>query len=301
MKKLTMYLILSFGFSIIGGLVIYFGNLMPNKELTLLGTAIVALFIMPAPAYSVIIIEKFDFKKIIADYNVNLNKHVLIDTLKITIIFLLSISILFLLIVYLISLFNSELGHLSSVTELNETWLNILKSKGAKASKPLGLTPIVLLIVGILGSLFAGFTINGLFAFGEELGWRGLMDKELGHFSFLKKNLIIGTIWGLWHSPMIVQGFNFPNYPLIGCLFMCFLCISMSFVFSYAKQLSDSTITPSILHGAFNALATILAFLVITSNIFIGSILGLAGIVAILLTYLSIKLFLKYPLAQSFN
>jgi uncharacterized protein len=293
MKKLTTYLILSFGFSIIGGLVIYFGNLMPNKELTLLGTAIVALFIMPAPAYSVMIIEKFNFKKIIADYNVILNKHILIDTLKITTIFLLSISILFLLIVYLISLFNSELSHLSSATELNETWLNTLKSKGATTLKPLGLTPIMLLIVGILGSLCAGFTINGLFAFGEELGWRGFMDKELAHFSFLKKNLIIGTIWGLWHSPMIIQGFNFPNYPLIGCLFMCFLCISMSFIFSYAKQLSGSTITPSILHGSFNALATILAFLVTTSNVLIGSIIGLAGVMAILLTYLSIKFFLK--------
>jgi uncharacterized protein len=293
MKKLTQFLILAFGFSIIGGWVIYFGNLMPNKQLTGVGTAIIAFFIMPAPAYSVMILEQFNFKKITADYNLFLNKKVFLDTAKIVPFFLIAFSILFLSIVYLISLFNPEISHLNSATELNDAFLNILKTKGVTTSKLLGIQPISLLLLGILGGFFAGFTINGLFALGEELGWRGLMDKELSHFSFIKKNIIIGTIWGLWHAPMVIQGYNFPDFPLIGCLFMCFLCIPMSFIFSYSKQLTNSTFTPSVLHGAFNAVGGVFALLVATSNMLIGSIVGLAGSAGILLTFFVFKFFFK--------
>ncbi len=284
---------LAFAFSIIGGLIIYFGNLMPNKELTALGTAIIAFFIMPAPAYSVIILERFNFTKIIEDYNLVLNKKVVFDTVKIVAFFLIFFSILFLLMVYLISLFNPQLSHLNSATELNDALLAILKTKGVTTSKFLGIQPVMLLFLGIIGGFLAGFTINGLFALGEELGWRGFMDKELSHFSFVKKNIIIGTIWGLWHSPMVIQGYNFPDFPLLGCLFMCFLCIPMSFVFSYAKQCTNSTLTPSVLHGAFNGMAGVFALLVSTSNMLLGSIVGLTGSVAILLTFFAFKFFFK--------
>jgi uncharacterized protein len=293
MKKLTQFLILSFAFSIIGGLVIYFGNLMPNKELTGLGTAIIALFIMPAPAYSVLIMEQCNFNKIMTDYSVVINKQVFIKTLKITSVFIFSFSILLPFIVYLISLINPQLSHLSSATELNDALLNLLKTKGVTTSKMLGLKPVYLLLLSIIAGFIAGFTINGLFAFGEELGWRGFMDKELSHFAFFKKNIIIGITWGLWHSPMILQGYNFPDYPLLGCVFMCLLCIAMSFVFSYAKQYTNSTITPSVLHGAFNGLAPSFVLLITTSNMLLGGIVGLAGVVAILLTFWVIKFFFK--------
>jgi uncharacterized protein len=293
MKKLTYFLILAFGFSIVGGWVIFFGNLMPNKELTGLGTALVAFFIMPAPAYSVMILEGFNFKKITADYSLVLNKKIFIDTAKIVAFFLIAFSVLFLSVVYLISVFNPQISHLNSAVELNETLLNTLKTKGVTTSKFLGIQPIMLLILGILGGFFAGFTINGLFALGEELGWRGFMDKELSHFSFIKKNLIIGTTWGLWHAPMIVQGYNFPDSPWLGCVFMCLLCIPMSFIFSYSKQVTNSTFTPSVLHGAFNAVAGVFALLVATSNMLLGSIVGLAGCAGILLTFFATKFFFK--------
>jgi uncharacterized protein len=301
MKKLTQFLFLSFAFSIIGGLVIYFAHLMPNKALTGLGTVLVALFIMPAPAYSVLIIARFNFNKLMTDYGVVLSKEIIINTVKIAGIFVLSFSILMPLIVYLISLINPQLSHLSSATELNDALLNLLKTKGVTTSKVLGLQPIFLLLLSIIAGFFAGFTVNGLFAFGEELGWRGFMDKELAHFSFLKKNIIIGITWGLWHSPMILQGYNFPDNPLLGCVFMCLFCIAMSFVFSYAKQLTNSTITPSVLHGAFNGLAPSFVLLITTSNMLLGGILGLAGIVAILLTFLIIKLVMRPQLTPLSN
>ncbi len=39
-------------------------------------------------------------------------------------------------------------------------------------------------------ALVAGFTVNGLFAFGEEYGWRGWLADELAPLGAVRANLI---------------------------------------------------------------------------------------------------------------
>jgi membrane protease YdiL (CAAX protease family) len=67
-----------------------------------------------------------------------------------------------------------------------------------------------------LASLFVGPTINGIFGFGEEFGWRGYLLPKLIPLGKIKAYIILGVIWGLWHAPLIVVGFNYPGYPFIG-------------------------------------------------------------------------------------
>ena len=61
------------------------------------------------------------------------------------------------------------------------------------------------------GALLAGFTINGLFAFGEEYGWRGWLADELRPLGAFWANVITGVLWGLWHAPLILLGFNYGD------------------------------------------------------------------------------------------
>ena len=35
--------------------------------------------------------------------------------------------------------------------------------------------------------------------------------------------LIYGALWGLWHAPIIVGGYNYPGYPVLGVIMMCAL------------------------------------------------------------------------------
>jgi len=58
--------------------------------------------------------------------------------------------------------------------------------------------------LSLLQGLIAGVTINAVFGFGEELGWRGLLQKELGFMGFWKSSLTIGLVWGIWHAPIIL-------------------------------------------------------------------------------------------------
>src|SRR5690625_2633141 len=49
-------------------------------------------------------------------------------------------------------------------------------------------------------SFIGGITINAIFAFGEEIGWRGFLLREFQELGFWKASLLIVLIWWLWYS-----------------------------------------------------------------------------------------------------
>jgi len=55
-------------------------------------------------------------------------------------------------------------------------------------------TPIGVLGIVLLGGLIAGVTVNAVAGFGEELGWRGLLQKELAFLGFWQSSVLIGLI-----------------------------------------------------------------------------------------------------------
>src|SRR5262249_28419015 len=74
--------------------------------------------------------------------------------------------------------------------------------------------------LALLQGLIAGVTVNAVAGFGEELGWRGLLLRELEGVGFWKSSFVIGVIWGFWHAPLIIQGHNYPEHPWAGVLLM---------------------------------------------------------------------------------
>jgi hypothetical protein len=135
----------------------------------------------------------------------------------------------------------------------------------------------VLLLAGIWGAVVAGWTINGVFAMGEEYGWRGLMWEELEHLGVIRANLIIGTIWGLWHAPLILQGYNYPGRPVLGTLAMVLFCTGLSFILTGVRRLTGSVLPVAAAHGTFNALAPILLILAPGTDSVVTGPLGATG------------------------
>ena len=156
---------------------------------------------------------------------------------------------------------------------------------------PAGATAITL-----LSGMLAGVTINALFAFGEEVGWRGYLLRQFKGKSFLGTAAIIGIIWGLWHAPLILLGHNYPQHPQWGVLMMVVLCIPMSFIIQYFRVKSGSVIVAAIMHGTCNAVAglTMLFVSLDKYNDLLDGACGLAGILAMLVVALCIFLFDRY-------
>ena len=158
-------------------------------------------------------------------------------------------------------------------------------------NKPVGMVGITL-----LSGMVAGVTINALFAFGEEIGWRGYLLKQFEGKNFLTTSIIIGIIWGLWHAPLILLGHNYPQHPQWGVLMMVVLSIPLSFIIQYFRVKSGSVIVAAVMHGTFNALAG-MAYIFIDMNNWndlIDASCGLTGICSLLVVAIAIFLFDRY-------
>jgi membrane protease YdiL (CAAX protease family) len=120
----------------------------------------------------------------------------------------------------------------------------------------LHLPPGLLGVAATFGLVLAlGSTINALFAFGEEFGWRGYLLWELAPWGFWKASSAIGASWGLWHAPVIIVGYNYPSFPVIGVGMMTIACLAFSPVYTYLVVRARSVFAAALFHGVFNGSA----------------------------------------------
>ena len=151
-------------------------------------------------------------------------------------------------------------------------------------------------IAGVVAALALavalGATVNAVFAFGEEFGWRGYLLWELAPLGFWKASLAIGTLWGLWHAPVIAAGYNYPDFPLVGVGLMTAACIAFSPVYTYLTIRAESVIAAALLHGVFNGSAGLVVAYAATGDAVRGQLVanpvGAAGIAAFGLAALAI-------------
>lgn len=137
---------------------------------------------------------------------------------------------------------------------------------------PFGVTAIGLPIVALLGTASINFGnlvpflgnililliapfINFIPAFGEEFGWRGfLLSKLTKRLGVIGGVAFTGLIWGLWHAPIILNGYNYPNHPdILGVTLFCAWCVLVGFFLSWLRLKSGSVFSAAFCHGAINA------------------------------------------------
>lgn len=143
----------------------------------------------------------------------------------------------------------------------------------------------------ILGGTLAGLTINGLAGFGEELGWRGFLQVETAGLGFWKSSWLIGIVWGIWHAPFIIFGYNYPGHPIAGVLIMILLTLVLSPVIGYIRIRSRSVIAASIMHGSLNGTAIAPAIVLVGGDSLLVGITGMVGIITLAALNIVIALF----------
>jgi membrane protease YdiL (CAAX protease family) len=154
--------------------------------------------------------------------------------------------------------------------------------------------PVHPIWIGLLQGLVAGITINAVAGFGEELGWRGFLQKELGYLGFWKSSIVIGLIWGLWHVPIILQGHNYPEHPQAGVLMMILFTLLLSPIFSYVRLKAKSVIAAAIIHGSLNATVGLPLMVLKGGNDLTVGVTGLAGFIVLALTNLGLFIYDRY-------
>lgn len=103
---------------------------------------------------------------------------------------------------------------------------------------------------------------NGIFALGEEAGWRGAMYPMLkNRFGVRKGRIIGGLIWGAWHWPvMLLAGYEYGLYywgaPFLGMALFCVCTVVLGTLLDVLYEKTNCILVPAVAHGAFNAAAT---------------------------------------------
>ena len=179
-----------------------------------------------------------------------------------------------------ISLLLPDVSYSPEMTGMVNRFQDVLTPKQLEQMKNASETmPIHPIWMAVLQGLIVGATINAIAGFGEELGWRGFLLKSFKEMNFFKASITIGFIWGIWHSPLILMGHNYPQHPKIGVLMMIVLCILLTPLFLYFTVKAKSVLAAAIMHGTINATAGISIMVIEGGNDLTVGLSGLAGFI----------------------
>src|SRR5262245_48750977 len=143
----------------------------------------------------------------------------------------------------------------------------------------------------LLQGLVTGITIGSLAGFGEELGWRGFLQRELGGLGFWKASAIIGLVWGFWHAPLIVQGFNYPEHPWAGVFLTNVATLLSAPLFAYVCLKANSVVAAAIFHGTGNGMSVLATMGLEGGNDLLVGCTGLAGFLVLLAANIGLVVF----------
>ena len=136
-----------------------------------------------------------------------------------------------------------------------------------------------LILVG--GALFNGATVAAVAAFGEEVGWRGFLQNELAPLGFWNASGVVGIVWGLWHAPLILAGYNYPEHPVLGVFMMTLMTVLLAPLFAYVAMRARTVLAAALMHGAFNTTAGLTLFFVAGGPRLATGMTGAAGLAAL--------------------
>jgi hypothetical protein len=159
-------------------------------------------------------------------------------------------------------------------------------------------SPGILLAGLFFSSLLVAPIVNSIFGLGEELGWRGYLLPRLMPLGKWKAYGLLGIIWGLWHAPLVLMGFNYPGTPVLGVLMMVLLTTAIGFFINEMTLRYRSAVLAGWIHGVFNSQSYGIwrALLFANTNPILGGITGLVGIVVIsLLGLFTMRYFSSKP------
>lgn len=264
--KITEFLAVSFGISWGSAALVYAAGIEYG---TLTSTALVVAFFMWAPAFAAVVVQLRRGESVRAGCGLRRGRIRWIAFAWLAPVALLGLTIGVGVLFPSVS-FSTDYG--AFLAEIGLTDEQIDESLAVLESLPV---PVVVFFVA--QGLFAGLTINALAALGEELGWRGFLLTELAPLGFWKLSAFTGVVWGFWHTPILLQGHNFPGSPLVGVVVMTVWTIAASPIFTYLTVRARSVLAATFFHGSFNALAGFsLLYLAGGGRLLVSSV-GLAG------------------------
>lgn len=92
---------------------------------------------------------------------------------------------------------------------------------------------------------------------GEEFGWRGYLQPRLFNGRPVQAAVATGVIWAVWHYPLTLRGYNYPDFPILGSMLFMLFTVLMSYILGWVYSRSGSIWTTSLAHSATNSVGSL--------------------------------------------
>jgi hypothetical protein len=90
----------------------------------------------------------------------------------------------------------------------------------------------------------------------------------------------VGAIWGFWHAPLILAGFNYPGHPFLGVAAMMGMTTTLGIYMNEMTLRHRSSILAGWMHGAFNGqFYGVWRILFPTVHPLLGGVTGVVGMI----------------------
>ncbi len=273
-KKIAVFLILTFILAIV------IGSIPALLKLEWQGNtaAIIGVIYMLFPALTAIFVQKVLYHEPVMEplkVSFKLNKWFAVAWF---------LPVLLALAAILVEILFPGVSYSSDMAGMMERYRDIMTADQlAEMEKSIQQMPVHPLFLTIVTGMMAGITVNALAAFGEELGWRGFLLREFKALGFTRASLFIGIIWGVWHTPLILQGHNYPQHPVAGVFLMILFCTLLTPLLNYVTLKARSVIAAAIMHGTLNGTAAIAIMMVKGGTDLTIGLTGAAGLITLLI------------------
>jgi membrane protease YdiL (CAAX protease family) len=115
---------------------------------------------------------------------------------------------------------------------------------------------------------------------GEEFGWRSYLQPRLFSGRPVVAAIATGAIWAVWHFPLTLRGYDYPDHPVWGSLLLVVIAMLFAYIFGWILQRSESIWASSLAHAATNAVGGVLTLLWFAGSSG-ASVVSYAGVLAV--------------------
>ena len=248
LRPIVIFLVIAYGLAWLIALPLWLGDGISSPWLT-----VVAVATMPTPAIAAIIVTRFIERPPSMARALGLRPlgrpGRFIGFLVLGLVAPIALIVIALVVGTLLGVYHPDLVEFSAFRALVTAQL----AGAGVDSLPM---PIGTLVAIQCAAVVGGAVFNMIPALGEEIGWRGWLLPRLLPLGPVPAILVSGLIWGLWHSPLVLLGYNYPDAPgWLAVLAMVGMCTVVGGVFGWLRLRSGSVWPSALAHGSFNAAA----------------------------------------------
>ncbi|WP_214326675.1 CPBP family intramembrane glutamic endopeptidase [Nonomuraea sediminis] len=174
------------------------------------------------------------------------------------------------------------------------TFRAVLASQGVPVPANMG----AIVAIQVVSAILTAPIVGALPSLGEEWGWRGWLLPTLVRSRGLFWGLVLsGVIWGLWHAPLTLLGYNYPNLGPWAAAYFVVTCVFIGFLFGWLRLRTGSVWPSVIAHATLNGTVPLIFLFATKPNLALAGLTGVVGWVLMGLTALALYRFL--PVRQA--